>query len=285
MDKKVIANTLKDLKENSPKRNFKQSIDLILNLKGLDLKKAEHQINMFAMLHYNTGRKISVCALIGPELESRAKETCDEVILLDQFAKFKDKKEIKKLAGKHDFFIAQANIMPKIATVFGRFLGPKGKMPNPKIGCILPPNANVKPLIEKLKKTVSLATKNEPTVKCRVGKEEMSDDEVVDNIITVYNTIIHKLPNEKQNVKSAMLKLTMGPAFVIGGEKQDKSKGEVKPKEDVKKPEEKQEVKEGKQEEAAKKEAKPTKEEKPKSEKKTEKKPTEKKEDPKTKAE
>lgn len=273
MDKKLIAITLKELKENSPKRNFKQSIDLILNLKGLDLKKAEHQINMFATLHYDTGRKISVCALIGPELESKAKEACDEVILLDQFAKFKDKKEIKKLAGKHDFFIAQANIMPKIATVFGRFLGPKGKMPNPKIGCILPPNANVKPLIDKLTKTVSLATKNEPTVKCRVGEEEMNDDDVVDNILTVYNTVLHKLPNEKQNVKSVMLKLTMGPAFFIGKkeEKQDKSKekSEVKSKE-KKGSEPKKAAEDKKQEKEPKKEAKPAKEGK---------------EDPKTKAE
>ena len=131
----------------------------------------------------------------------------------------------------------------KIATVFGRFLGPKGKMPNPKIGSILPPNANVKPLIDKLRKTVNLATKNEPTIKCSVGKEDM-DEGVIDNILTVYNSVIQKLPNEKQNIKSVLLKLTMGPAFVIGKnaeEKDDKKKGKKekitkeKPKEEIKK--------------------------------------------------
>tara|TARA_Y100000034_G_scaffold110431_1_gene142556 strand:+ start:368 stop:1183 length:816 start_codon:yes stop_codon:yes gene_type:complete len=225
MDKKLIETTLKKVKENSPKKNFKQSIDLIINLRGIDLKKAEHQINTFITLHHDTGRKVSVCALVGPDLENKAKEVCDEVILPEKFDAFK-KPESKKLANKHDFFIAQDSIMPKIATVFGRVLGPKGKMPNPKIGSVLPSNADVKSLIDKLRRTVNLVTKNEPTIKCMVGKEDMGES-VIDNILTVYNSVIHKLPNEKQNVKSVLLKLTMGPAFVIGKdeEKKDKKKG------------------------------------------------------------
>ena len=215
MDKELIANTLKKVKENSPKKKFKQSLDIIINLKGIDLKKSEHNINMFVTLHHDTGKKVSVCAFVGPELESKAKEVCNEIILADQFDRFKGKAEVKKLANKHDFFIAQASLMPKVATVFGRYLGPKGKMPNPKIGSILPPNANVKSLYEKLIKTVNLVTRNEPTIKCKVGREDIPDDGIIDNILTVYNSIIQKLPNEKQNVKSVILKLTMGPAVKI----------------------------------------------------------------------
>ena len=224
MDKELIASTLKKVKENSPKKNFKQSVDLIINLKGLDLKKAEHQVNMFVTLQSDTGKKVSICALVGPDLESKAKEVCDQVILQDEFDRFKGKSDIKKLANKHDFFIAQASVMPKIATVFGRFLGPRGKMPNPKIGSVLPPNADVKPLVNKLRRTVNLVTKNEPTIKCMVGKED-SDDSIIDNILSVYNSIVQKLPNEQQNVKSVLLKLTMGPAFAIGkveGKNKDK---------------------------------------------------------------
>ena len=161
MDKQIIAQTLKTLKDNSPKRNFKQSIDLIINLKELDLKKAEHQINSFVTLPFSTGRAVSVCAFVGPELEGNAKEVCDEVISQDQFERFKGKKEIKKLARTHDYFVSQANIMPKVATIFGRFLGPKGKMPNPKIGAVVPPNANLRPSYDTLKRTVPVATKNE----------------------------------------------------------------------------------------------------------------------------
>ena len=226
MDKELIANTLKKLKGNSPKKNFKQSIDLIINLKGLDLKKAEHNLNLFITLPHGTGKTISVCALVDADMESKAKEVCNEVILSDQFARFKGKADIKKLAGKHDFFIAQASIMPKIATVFGRFLGPRGKMPNPKLGSIVPPNANIKPLCEKLTKTVNLVTKNEPTLKCRVGQEDTPDDALIDNILAIYNSVIPKLPNEKHNVKSVMIKLTMGPAFILGKDAEAKESGE-----------------------------------------------------------
>lgn len=204
---------------------------------------------MFITLQHDTGKKVSICALVGPELENSAKEACDQVILQDEFDKFKGKAEIKKLTNKHDFFIAQASVMPKIATVFGRFLGPKGKMPNPKIGSVLPPNANVKPLIDKLRKTVNLATKNEPTIKCMVGKEDSNDD-IIDNILTVYNSVIQKLPNEHQNVKNVLLKLTMGPTFVVGKEekkddrkKEKKAAAKEKPKQE-KKTEKKIETKE-----------------------------------------
>lgn len=221
MDKELIANTLKKIKETSPKRNFKQSIDLIINLKGLDLKKQEHNVNIFVALHQDTGKKISVCAFVAPDMESKAKEVCDETVPVDQFEKYKNKSEIKKLANKHDFFIAQASVMPKVATAFGRFLGPKGKMPNPKMGGVLPPNANIKELCDKLRNTVNLVTKNEPTIKCRVGREDTPDDVLVDNILTAYNSVLQKLPNENQNVKSVMLKLTMGPAFVVGKETEE----------------------------------------------------------------
>jgi len=260
MDKQSLANTLKHLRENSPKRNFKQSIDLIINLKDLDLKKPDHQINMFVTLHYDVGRKVSVCALVGPELEKNAKECCDEVILAENFDKFKTKKESKILANKHDFFISQANIMPKVATTFGKFFGPKGKMPNPKVGGVLPPNANVKPLYEKLRKTVCLATKNEPVIKCIIGKEDNNDEHIIDNAITIYNSVVQKLPNDKHNIKNIMLKLTMGPSFKVGGngQKEDAKKSKKKEtKEEVKeKPKESKTEKKESKAEKTKKESK-----------------------------
>ncbi|MBI2651535.1 50S ribosomal protein L1 [Candidatus Woesearchaeota archaeon] len=223
MDKQLILNTLKKLKENSPKRNFKQSIDLIMNFRGLDLKKPEHQINMFVNLHHDTGKKISICALIEPDLADKSKEACDEIILAEEFSRFKGKADIKKLADKHDFFIAQSSIMPKVATIFGRFLGPRGKMPNPKIGSVLQPNANVKQVCEKLRTTVALVTKNEPAIKCSVGKEDISEEVIADNVLTVYNSVLQKLPNEKENIKSVMLKLTMGHVFNIREESNEKA--------------------------------------------------------------
>ena len=228
MDKALIAATLKKVKDNSPKRNFKQSLDLIMNLKGIDLKKPEHQVNIFVTFQYGTGKDVSVCALVDSDLASKAREACDETITIDQFERFKSKAEAKKLANKYDFFIAQSSIMPKVATVFGRYLGPKGKMPNPKIGSVLTPASNIKQLYDQLKRTVLLVTKNEPTIKCRIGNEDTKDDEAIDNILAVYNSVAQKLPNDKQNIKSVILKLTMGPSFVIGSEEGIETNAEKK---------------------------------------------------------
>jgi len=216
MNKENFKKAIELVKNNSPKRNFKQSYDLIINLKDLDMKKPDQQVTNWAVLRYGRGKKAKTCALVGPELADNAKENCDTVIMHDEFAKYaEDKKLIKKLAKNHDFFIAQANIMPDVAKTFGRILGSRGKMPNPKIGCVVPPNANLKTLVEKLQNTVGLIAKTQLSIKCRIGTEEMKDEEVLDNIITIYNNLSHNLPAEERNIKNMQLKFTMGPAVTI----------------------------------------------------------------------
>src|SRR3989344_5225570 len=140
MDKETIKNTLEELKTNSQKRKFKQSIDLIITFKNLDLNKPENQIEQFVNLHYGRGKQDKVCGLVGAELIEESKKELDKTIATDDYIIYqKDKKLIKKLATEYDFFIAQANVMPKIAQTFGRVLGPRQKMPNPKAGCVVPP--------------------------------------------------------------------------------------------------------------------------------------------------
>lgn len=210
MDKEQIQTVIAKAKDTSKKRNFKQSFDLIINLKGIDLKKQEHQIDTFITLPHSRGKKVKVCALVGAELEEHAKTVCDFVILSDNFEKYKDKKEIKKIANSFDFFIAQSNIMPKVATVFGRVFGPRGKMPNPKSGCIVASNANLKPLYEKLQRTIRANAKSTPLIQCAIGTEDMSTNEVSENAMTIYDALLQVLPNEKDNVKDTYIKLTMG---------------------------------------------------------------------------
>ncbi|RLE39231.1 50S ribosomal protein L1 [Candidatus Woesearchaeota archaeon] len=214
MNKKDIEKAIKELKENSPKRNFKQRVDLIIKLKNLDIKKPENQLEFFVLLHFNLGKRIKVCALVGPELKDEAIKTCDKTIIQDEFDKL-DKKTIKKISRDYDVFIAQANIMPKVATTFGRVLGPKGKMPNPKAGCVIPPKATLTQLYDKLQKTVKISTKKSTVIQCSVGTEDTNDTELIDNILTIYNSVIHHLPNERNNIKEVLVKLTMSKPVKI----------------------------------------------------------------------
>ncbi len=209
MNKEKVLEVLKKVKEG-PKRNFKQSYDLIINVKGLDLKKPTNQIEFFTQLPFDIGKKKKICAIVGPELKSQAEQICDKTILADELPKYTDKKIAKKLAREFDFFIAQANVMPKVAATLGRVLGPRGKMPNPKAGCVVPPSANLKLLYEKLQKTVKVSLKTSYSFKCLVGKEDAPDEYIVENILSIYNALLHHLPREKENIKSVLLKLTMG---------------------------------------------------------------------------
>ncbi|MHA1868275.1 MAG: hypothetical protein ACTSXD_09545 [Candidatus Heimdallarchaeaceae archaeon] len=212
MNKDQIKKTIEELRKNSKKRNFDQSIDFIANLKDINIKKTENNVDIFVTLHNPSSKKLKICAFVGKELKEKAK-IFDKVISDDEFQNYK--KEIKTLSKSYDIFLAQANIMGKVATSFGKILGPKGKMPNPKAGYVLTPNTDLEKIKQKLQSTIRLKTKNEPIVKASIGKESMTDDQLIDNFITTYNALTHALPKEDKNIETIYLKTTMGKPIKV----------------------------------------------------------------------
>lgn len=217
MKKEDFESAIKHMRSNSPKRNFKQSVELIITLKGLNLKKPEEQVDAFVALPHGKGRPVKVAAFVGAELIDQAKKACSQTILDEEFRLYENnKKKVKLLADDNDFFLGQAALMPQIAKVFGRILGPKGKMPNPKAGCVVPPNANLPLLVERLQKTVRVQAKTAPVVQLLIGNEDQPDATILDNALAVYNHVLHALPGEENNVRHVLLKLSMGPAIRVG---------------------------------------------------------------------
>jgi len=193
---------------HAEKRGFSQSYDLLVSLKDLNLKDPKDQIEFFATVPHTLGKKRTVCALVGPEMIDEAKKTADLALEQSQFEKM-PKKELRKVAAKFDYFVGQANIMPKIAGSFGRVLGPRGKMPNPKAGCIVPPKAPLTPLMERLQKTVKVSAKKSPNVQVLIASQGMTTQQVVENVRSLYDQLVHNLPKEENNVKAVYLKVTM----------------------------------------------------------------------------
>jgi len=206
MNKEKILESLKNLRENKKKRNFDESLDLIINLKDFDIKK--NSVNLFLELpHKVKDRKIAAFL--------NKKSNMVDTITKADFDKYKDKKEIKKLVKNYDFFIASANLMPQVASTFGKFLGPAGKMPSPQIGIIREETEKeIKNAIEKFDKIVRIKSK-EPSLKFCVGKESMKDEEIAENIIKAYNTILDNLPKKKENVKNVEIKFTMSKPIKV----------------------------------------------------------------------
>ncbi|MBT4135799.1 hypothetical protein HOD75_04675 [archaeon] len=197
-----LLEAVKKLREVSTekKRNFNQTVDLIINLKDFDVRR--EAFNIFIQLPHKAKEK-----KITGFLEKDS--TLVNTIKKEEFPKYKEKKDIKKLIKEYDFFIANAKLMPTVATAFGRVLGPVGKMPSPQLGIV--PNeeeAVMKKLIEKINLTVRVRVK-EPSIKIPIGKEDLSDEEIVENALTVYHKILENLPRKQDNIRNVKIKFTM----------------------------------------------------------------------------
>lgn len=188
------------------KRKFEQGIDLIVNLKGIDVRKD----NISAII--NLPHKIKdkkVCGFLTKKSELVT------TITQPDFARYKDKKELKNLVKRYDFFIGAAPLMPSVATVFGKALGPAGKMPSPQLGIIAPEtDATIKNVLDKIDKSVKIRAK-EASIKVIAGKENMDDEKIIENISAIYSGIVEALPTKKENVKSIMIKLTMSKPIKV----------------------------------------------------------------------
>ena len=209
MDKKDIIQAFKKLKKDSKSRNFVQSVDMVITLRDINMKSSDEQVDFFTTLHNPMNKKKSVCALVGLELAEECEKVCDFTVTQKDFEVYKDKTKVKNLARNYDFFIAQGSLMSDVASIFGRYLGPRGKMPNPKIGAVVASSSQIKPLYDKLQKTLHVTAKKQPVVHTMVGKEDMTPEEIADNAVYLYNQLLHNLPKEHDHVKDIYLKLTM----------------------------------------------------------------------------
>ncbi len=211
VDKSVLENAIKEAKEKSKKRKFVQSIELVLGISGLDLKKPENRIRMVINLPHKSkkGKRIAVFAE-GSTAEKALEAGADKVIHekdIDSIAG--SKKDIKALASQFDFFLAEPKFMAKVGRVMGSVLGPRGKMPQ-----IVPPNVDVSALISSLRSSVSVNVRNNPMVAVSIGTEDMNDKELAENALAVIEAIKNKLP-EKSYIKRVYVKTTMGPVIRV----------------------------------------------------------------------
>lgn len=201
---------VKEAKEKTKPRRFTQSWDFSINLKGLDLKKPENRINAEFILPEGRGKNLKV-AVIADSLATDARKIADLVITKEEIDELaKNKKRLKKIANEYDKFLGEASLMPAIGKSFGIILGQRGKMPKP-----IPPKVKIEPFVEAARRTVKISLKETPVIHLSVGSESMSEEKVASNMEAVFNLLKERLPKGKNNIKSAYIKLTMGPPVKI----------------------------------------------------------------------
>ncbi|PSG98755.1 MAG: 50S ribosomal protein L1 [Nanohaloarchaea archaeon SW_7_43_1] len=196
--------TVEQAVKNSEDRNFTESIDLIINFRDLDLSDPENRFNEDFKLPYQADEEVKI-AVIGDSITQNA-ENADRTVSSDELEEMYDNPdEAKDLAEEFSFLIAEAPLMPKIGQQLGQVFGPRNMMPDP-----MPPGSDPTDSIEDLKNTVTLRLKEEPLLQIKIGKEDYEFDKVQRNASSVYEFIEGQLPKGDNNIKSVMIKTTMG---------------------------------------------------------------------------
>jgi len=213
IEQKTILAAVKEAKEKSGKKNFTQSVELILNLQDIDMKSPEGRLQENIELPCPPPEKTNkICVIATGELALKAKKANADLVIdraeLEGLAG--KKKELRKIADEYDFFVAEAPLMPLVGKILGVTLGPRGKMPVP-----VPPTADIESLLNKYRKTVVIRMRNQPIIQCRVGTESMKEEEITENIQAVLRVLEGKLKRGMKNIKLVCIKTTMGAPVKI----------------------------------------------------------------------
>ncbi|PSP88007.1 50S ribosomal protein L1 [Halobacteriales archaeon QS_4_69_34] len=197
--------------EDAPPRNFRETVDLAINLRDLDLNDPQNRVDESIVLPSGTGQETRIVVFATGETAILAEEAADEVLDGDDLAELgDDQNAAKDLADETDFFVAEATLMQDIGRELGTVLGPRGKMPTP-----LQPDDDVVETIERMKNTVQLRSGERRTFHTLVGAADMDAAAIADNVDVIVRRLEANLEKGPLNVDRMFVKTTMGPAVEV----------------------------------------------------------------------
>jgi large subunit ribosomal protein L1 len=206
-----IENAVTRALEESPQRNFRETVDLAINLRDIDLDDPSNRVDQDIVLPSGTGQDTKIVVFAEGETALRAEDVAEDVLDSDDLADLgDDDSEAKNLADDTDFFLAEEALMQDIGRYLGTVLGPRGKMPEP-----ISPDDDVVEMVERMKNSVQLRSGDRRTFHTRVGAEDMSADEIGDNIDVILRRLHADLEKGPLNIDSIFVKTTMGPSVEV----------------------------------------------------------------------
>jgi large subunit ribosomal protein L1 len=228
LDKNLLKQALEEAlngsilkKDGKPdkKRKFNESVDLIINIRDVDIKNPNNRIEQEHILPHPVTDKPNICFFTEGDMELAVKKLGVPVINnegLEELNK-RPNKEKRAVARKYDYFIARADLMRNVAKVMARFLGQRGKMPKPqpKGFGVVTPNENLADYMEKMKALVKVEMKKQLQILTKIGHRSLSVDDLMDNLNSVVGLVESKLPNGTQNIRSIFIKTTMGKVVKV----------------------------------------------------------------------
>tara|TARA_B100000678_G_C18111835_1_gene463030 strand:- start:168 stop:857 length:690 start_codon:yes stop_codon:yes gene_type:complete len=206
-DSLKIEDVISKVKENCTTK-FDESIDVSFSL-NLKQKKNEFNLRTIVNLPNGNGKKMRVAVLCEESKISEAKSSGAEIYNSDILIK-----EIESGKIKFDKLIATPAMMTKMGKL-GKILGPKGLMPNPKLGTV---TNNIQSTVKALKSgQIEIKNDKDGNVGVSIGKKSFPDNKIKENFDSLMQTIYKEKPNGiKGNfVKSAFITSTMGVSYKL----------------------------------------------------------------------
>ena len=210
-DKKVSAKEALDLVKKNSNAKFDESIDISLKINLKQSKGGDFSLRTIVNLPNGSGKKNKVAVLCEPEKIDEAKKAGADIAGSDDLIE-------KIAAGKFDFtkLICTPAMMGKIGK-HGKVLGPKGLMPNPKLGTVA---TDLSKAVKDIKfGLVEIRNDKDGNLASTIGRKSFSSDKLLEN----YNHFIESVKKEKPDtikgdfIKSSFLTSTMGISYKVGG--------------------------------------------------------------------
>jgi len=182
---------------------FDETVDVAIRL-GVDPRKADQMVRGTVLLPHGTGKQIKVLVFAKGEKEKEARDAGADYVGADDLVE-----KIQNGWLEFDKAVATPDLMGLVGKI-GKILGPRGLMPNPKLGTV---TFNVRESIEDLKKgKVELRTDKAGIVHVPVGKRSFDAQKLYENILALMDTVIRMKPSASKGVylKNIVLSSTMG---------------------------------------------------------------------------
>ena len=192
---------------NYTSKKFDESLEIAVRL-GIDVTKADQNIRLMLTLPHGTGKKVRV-AVITNDKQDEAKKAGAEVVGGDDL--------IEKIAGGQldfDRVIASTDMMPKMSKV-ARVLGPKGLMPNPKLGTV---TNNIAEAVATVKAgQIELRAEKKGIIHAGCGKMSFTNDKLVENVTAIIDALKKAKPSTSkgQYILGISISTTQGPGLKV----------------------------------------------------------------------
>ena len=183
---------------------FDESIDVAVNL-GVDARKSDQVVRGAVVLPKGTGKSVRVAVFAQAEKAKEATEAGADIVGFEDLAE-----KVKSGSMDFDVVIATPDAM-RIVGQLGQILGPRGLMPNPKVGTVTP---NVTEAVKNAKAgQVQYRTDKAGIVHCTIGRASFSDQDLVENFKALIDALNKSKPSSSKGVylRRVAISSTMGP--------------------------------------------------------------------------